>query len=117
MAISDFLTESYELLTFTASTGGTWGSSGAWTINSTILGRIRYTGGREQHISDKDTVRTTHRVYVLNSTGVLSEGNRLQRGGKVYDVRNIASPINAAFSQVDVDFLADTTAMAASTST
>jgi head-tail adaptor len=116
VAISDFLTESYELLTLTPSTAGVWGSSGVWAISSTILGRIRYTGGKETYVSDKDTVMTTHRVYVLNSTA-LSVGNRLQRSGKVYDVKNIASPINAAFSQVDVNFLDDTTAISASTST
>jgi head-tail adaptor len=108
--IDHFLTQAIEVISFTASTSGTWGAEGAWTVSSTIQGRIRYAGGRERYASDKDTVLTLHRLYVNDSAGI-TEGNRVQYDGKVYDVKLVSRPTNADFLQVDIDYLQGTTAI------
>ncbi len=109
--IDHFLTQSVEVLQWAASTTATWGADGgAWTVASTLKGHIRYTAGRERYESDKPSILTSHRLYVNETTGI-SEGNRVQYDGKVYDVKLVNQPTNADFLQVDIDYLPGTTAI------
>lgn len=104
--IDRFLTQSVDILAFTASTSTTWGATGAWTIDETQKGRIRYLSGREVYISDREAIQATHRLYV-DYTTALSVKNRVQAEGLVYDVKMVTQPINANFLQVEVQYLPD----------
>lgn len=103
--IDSFLTQTVNILGYTASTTG-WGGTGAWTISSTLKGRVRYLTGREVYISDRESIQATHRLYVNATTG-LTVKNRVQADGLVYDVKMVTQPINADFQQVEVQYLPD----------
>jgi head-tail adaptor len=104
--IDNYLNQDIEILALTASTGAVWGSSGAWAVSSTIKGLMRYTGGQERTVSDKETVLTTHRLYV-KATTTLNERNRVQYAGRVYEVKVVATPTKAEFMQVDIAYMPD----------
>lgn len=63
-----------------------------WLNHLSILGRLRQLGSNEPHAGDKDTPRSTHRLYCLPND--ITTADRIHYKGRFYNITAVNDVMN-----------------------
>lgn len=85
MSISDYYTQSINILSSSTSTNPFSMSAGTWSVSDTFYGAVNLLSGRQRYIADQPEILADYKVYCDASVS-LTGNTRLRWSGTDYEV-------------------------------